>query len=83
MSRTSVIRLPTGTADLAVLQDTHARIEEAARLGLISFEGGTRDDLHNGAPFDLLAREDRKLNTNHRFYIRPMLVKSGWHLINQ
>ena len=78
-----MIRLPTGTADLAVLQDAHARVEQTANLGLISFESGTGDHFHDGALFNLLGREDRKLNAYHRFYIRPMLVKSGWHLINQ
>ena len=83
MPRTSVIGLTTGTADLAVVQNAHSRIEQAADLRLISFEGGAGDHLHDGAFLNLVGRHDRELDAHYRFNIRSMLVKSGWHLINQ
>ena len=76
MPRTSVIRLPTGTTDLAVVQNAHAGIEQPPRLGLISFEGGAGDHLHDGSLLNLIRGHDAELDADHRFNIGPMLMKS-------
>jgi len=60
-----VIRLATAAAGLAIVQNTHARIEQAPDAGLIAIVGPGIRDLDDRALLDLIGTEDTELNANN------------------
>ncbi len=67
MARAVVIRMPAGAAELSIIKYTHARVKETADFGFTAFISHLRRDFHNGAPLNLLGREDPELNPNNGF----------------
>jgi len=76
MPRTAVICLTAGSADLSVVQHSHAGIKEAANLGLIALKGGLGHHFHDGSLLNFVGRHDTELDADHRLYVRGGLIKS-------
>jgi hypothetical protein len=77
----AMIRLAAGAADFSIVQNTHAWIKQASNFWLISFISDVRSNLHYGAPFNLLRREDAELDAHDRLDIRRMLIETSWHSV--
>jgi hypothetical protein len=72
--------LPTAAAGLAIVQDAHTRIKEAANARLVAIVGPRVCDFNNGALLNLIRAEDPELDTNHWLDIRIWTVNSCGHL---
>jgi hypothetical protein len=70
MTRAIIVGLAAGTALLAILQDTHARIKETTNLGLISLIGIIGSDFNYRPFLNLIGRENTELDTQDRFNFR-------------
>jgi hypothetical protein len=81
MTRAVMISVTTGAADLSILKYAHARVEETTDFGLAAFIRNLGCDFHNGAPLNLLWREDPELNPNNGFNFRGWVIKTCRHSV--
>jgi len=77
----TMIGLTTRTTHLSIVQYAHARIKQAPNLGLRSFIGSLRGNLHDGTTFNLLRGKDAELDAHDGLDIRRMLIETGWHSV--
>ncbi len=80
MAGTPVIRLSTAAASLAIIEDAHAGVKEAANTRLRPVVCSRIGDFHYRALLDFLRAEDAKLDAYDRLNIRIGTMKSCWHL---
>ena len=66
MARTTVIRLATGPANLAILENAHAGVKEAPRLGFISLKSGLGCNFDDRPLLNLFWRKDAELDPHDR-----------------
>ena len=69
VARAVVIRLATAAAGFSIVEDAHARIEEAADSGLVAIVGARVCDFDDRPLFNLVRAKDAELDANDRLNI--------------
>jgi len=65
-----MIRLPTTTTGLSIIENTHSGVKQASNTGLIAIVCTCVCNFHYGTAFNLIGTKDPKLNTNNWFNVR-------------
>jgi hypothetical protein len=80
MAGTSVICLTTAPTSLPIVENTHARVEQATDTRLVAVVCARICHFYHGPFLNLIRTENPELDTYHGLDIRIWTMKSGWHL---